>query len=82
MLVLQLPHYSLTSRSGPTDDVTTRLDKSILGISVQYIEGKQSVLQNLAMKELKQRHTLSCIASTIADALTEFKKYIWNKFIA
>lgn len=41
-------------------DAVTRLDRSFLGINMQYIEGSKIVLRTLALAELKEKHTGIC----------------------
>ena len=37
-------------------DCATRLDRSVIGINMKFIESEKIVLRTLAMKELKERH--------------------------
>jgi len=37
-------------------DAVTRLDRSFLGINIQYIKGTKIVLRTLALKELREKH--------------------------
>lgn len=38
-------------------DAVTRLDRSFLGINIQYVKNAQITLRTLALKELKEEHT-------------------------
>lgn len=38
-------------------DAVTRLDRSFLGINIQYIKDTKIILRTLALKELKEKHT-------------------------
>lgn len=38
-------------------DAVTRLDRSFIGINIQYIKNSKIILRTLALKELKEKHT-------------------------
>lgn len=38
-------------------DAVTRLDRSFLGINIQYVQNARITLRTLALKELKEEHT-------------------------
>lgn len=38
-------------------DAVTRLDRSFLGITIQYIKDTKIVLRTLVLKELREKHT-------------------------
>lgn len=38
-------------------DAVTRLDRSFIGINIQYIKNEKIILRTLALKELKEKHT-------------------------
>lgn len=38
-------------------DAVTRLDRSFLGVNIQYIKNSKIILRTLALKELKEKHT-------------------------
>lgn len=38
-------------------DAVTRLDRSFLGINMQYIKNSKIVLRTLGLAELKEKHT-------------------------
>lgn len=38
-------------------DAVTRVDRSFLGVNIQYIKNAKIILRTLALKELKEKHT-------------------------
>ena len=53
-------------------DGATCLDRSILGINVQYIKADKIIIRTLAMKEMKEKHTSYYISSIILDVLKTY----------
>ncbi|XP_075157603.1 uncharacterized protein LOC142230866 [Haematobia irritans] len=53
-------------------DAATCMDRSILGVNVQYIKCNTICIKTLAMKELKERHTGEYIKSVTVDILKEY----------
>lgn len=53
-------------------DTATRMDRSILGVNVQYIVGDKIIVKTLAMKEVKMQHSGSNLAKLINDILNEY----------
>lgn len=54
-------------------DIATRLDRSVMGVNVQFCNEGKIVLRNLCVKELKSRHTGEHIKKELIDVLAEFK---------
>lgn len=51
-------------------DSASRLDRSVLGINVQFIENNKIQIKTLAMTEVKIRHTSANISQIVIDVLT------------
>lgn len=54
-------------------DTATRLNRSILGINVQYYDGNKLMIYTLGMIELNKRHTAVNLCHEIEDVLNDFK---------
>jgi len=53
-------------------DAVTCIDRSILGINVQYVKDSKIIIRTLAMKEMKEKHTSEYISSIILDVLKSY----------
>jgi hypothetical protein len=53
-------------------DGASRLDRSVLGVNIQYINDGKIVLRTLAVRELFEKHTSSHLRDVILDILKEF----------
>ncbi|KAK5866668.1 hypothetical protein PBY51_020839 [Eleginops maclovinus] len=53
-------------------DSATCRDRSVLGINVQYSDGKGVVLRTLAVRDLTERHTSEYISSVVMDVLRQY----------
>lgn len=54
-------------------DEATRLNRSILGINVQYIKDNQIIIKTIAMLELTERHTSENLKQIILHTLTSYR---------
>lgn len=54
-------------------DSATRLDRSVLGINLQFIEDEHVVTKTLAMREMFERSTSSNLCNIIINVLKEYK---------
>ena len=54
-------------------DFATCRDRSVLGINVQYADGKHVVLRTLAVRKLTEQHTADYISSIVQGVLCEYK---------
>lgn len=50
-------------------DIASRLDRSILGINIQYVLRDKIILRTLAMREMKERHTSAYIKDVVMQVL-------------
>lgn len=55
-----------------TVDIGTRNNRSVFGVSVQFIVGKKLVVRSLGLIELGQRHTGKYLAKVLFDRLKEY----------
>jgi len=53
-------------------DAETRLDRSLLGINIQYCDKGKICFRNLAIQEMPERHTAGSLKNRINAALGEF----------
>lgn len=53
-------------------DVATRMDKSILGINIQYVKESKIYINTIGMVQLKRRHTSHFLKGEIINCLKEF----------
>lgn len=54
-------------------DGVSRLDRSFLGINIQYVRNGKIVLRTLALKELASQHTGMNLKNVILDVLSNFQ---------
>lgn len=62
-------------------DIATRLNRSVMGINIQFISNKKIQIQTLAMIELFKSHTAENLKETICQVLQDFgidEKQIYN----
>lgn len=52
-------------------DAATRMDRSLLGINIQFCDKGRMCLRNLAMQEMQERHTAGNLKTRINEALRE-----------
>ncbi|KYN12696.1 hypothetical protein ALC57_15136 [Trachymyrmex cornetzi] len=50
----------------------TRLDRSFLGVNIQYIKGTKIILRTLALKELQEKHTGEYIKTILKNVCFSF----------
>lgn len=62
-------------------DIATRLDRSFLGINIQYVDSpnNQIVLNTLGVIELHERHTGEHLRVVLTEVLQKYN-IKWNKF--
>ncbi|EFN63412.1 hypothetical protein EAG_00290, partial [Camponotus floridanus] len=53
-------------------DAVSRLDRSFIGINIQYIKNSKIILRTLALKELKEKHTGEYIKAIIKNVCSSF----------
>lgn len=53
-------------------DSATRLDRSVLGINIQFEKNNQICVRTLAVKELRQKHTAEYISEQIKEVLDKY----------
>ncbi|GLV46433.1 hypothetical protein CBL_20772 [Carabus blaptoides fortunei] len=54
-------------------DAATRLDRSMLGLNIQFIKHGKIMLRTLGIKELKERHTAEYLKEIILKTLKEYE---------
>ncbi|CAG9820729.1 unnamed protein product [Phaedon cochleariae] len=59
-------------------DGVTRIDRSFLGINIQYIKNGQIVLRTLALKKITNQHTGANLKTMIMDACNSFQIGLGN----